>query len=97
MDKELKEMLKDLLKDLESKLDKRGDFDIKTKLEEASKEDTEISIKVKDGKAKTKIEGSGLALLITLAGLEKTLLKKLNPPKGIYDIVKQVVDTEDVK
>lgn len=85
MDKEIKEMLKELLKDLEEKLDK---------INEAHKQPAKISIeKHEDGSADTHIEGSNLAILITLAGLENAVLGKLNPPKGLWELIKNTTGT----
>lgn len=97
MDNEIKEMLKDLLKDLEEKLDKIGEeFNLKDKISEAHKEKAVISIeKQEDGTAITRVEGSNLAILITLAGLEKAVLKKLNPPKGLYEMIKHSVGVKE--
>lgn len=95
MDKEIKEMLKELLKDLEEKLDKiDGDFNLKYKINEAHKQPAKISIeKHEDGSADTHIEGSNLAILITLAGLENAVLGKLNPPKGLWGLIKNTTGT----
>lgn len=98
MDKEIKEMLKELLKDLEEKLDKiDGDFNLKDKINEAHKQPAKISIeKHEDGRAETHIEGTNIAVLIALAGLEKTVLEKLNPPKGLWELIKTSTGTLEV-
>lgn len=100
MDKELKEMLDKL-----SKLNKIMDTLIDDKKEgfvskvqksinEAFKEKATISIeKQENGEATTHIEGSTLAVLITLAGLEKTVLEKLDTPKSLWELIKQTVGT----
>lgn len=95
MDNEIKEMLKELLKDLGEKLDKiDGDFNLKDKINEAHKQPAKLSIeKHEDGTAETHIEGSNLAVLITLAGLEKTVLEKLNPPRGLWELIKNTTGT----
>lgn len=94
MDKELLKMLKQLNEMIEKKIknrDKNGD--IKEKIHEAYEQPCEISIK-KNGKtsegAECKVIGSTLAVLVTLAGLEKAILEKLNPPAGLYEMIKQI-------
>lgn len=93
MDKNFIEMLEKLNTMLEKEiknLEKNGD--IKEKIHEAYEQPCEISIK-KKGKtsegADCKIVGSNLAILVTLAGLEKAILEKLNPPAGLYEMIKQ--------
>lgn len=96
MDNELREMLKDLLKDLGEKIDQMGDFNIGDKISEAYKQPAKLSIeKFEDGRANTSIEGTNLAVLITLAGLEKAVLEKLNPPRGLWDLIKTTVGTRE--
>ena len=97
MDNEIKEMLKELLKDLGEKLDKiEGDFNLQDKINEAHKQPAKISIeKYEDGRADTRIEGSNLAILITLAGLENSILERLNPPKGLWDLIKASTGTRE--
>ena len=97
MDNEIKEMLKELLKDLGEKLDKiDGDFNLQEKLSEAHKQPAKLSIeKHEDGSAITQVEGSNLAILITLAGLEHSVLEKLNPPKGLWDLIKASTGTRE--
>ena len=97
MDNEIKEMLKDLLKDLGEKLDQMGDFNLQDKLNEAHKQPAKLSIeKHEDGTAETHIEGTNLAVLIALAGLEKTVLEKSNPPRGLWELVKNTTGTMEV-
>lgn len=93
MDKEIKEMLKDLGEKLD-KID--GDFNLQDKINEAYKQKAIISIeKHEDGRADTHIEGSNLAILITLAGLENGVLGKLNPPKGLWELIKNITGTRE--
>lgn len=100
MDKELKEMLKELnevLRDLLNDNITAVNSKIKNKIQEAFKDEATISIKKsKNGRAKSHIEGSTLAILITLAGLEKTVLEKLNTPNGAWEIIKHTVGTMEV-
>lgn len=94
MSNELREMLKDLLKDLDKKLDEIGDLNIDDKINEAFKQPAKLSIeKFEDGKSILDVEGTNLAILITLAGLEKAVLKKLNQPRGLWDLIKHSVET----
>lgn len=97
MDNEIKEMLKELLKDLGEKLDKiDGDFNLKDKINEAHKQPAKISIeKHEDGSAETRVEGSNLAILITLAGLENAVLEKLNPPKELWELIRNTTGTRE--
>lgn len=99
MDKESKEMLKELnevLGDLLNDNITGVNSKIKDKIQEAFKEEATISIKKsKDGRAETHVEGSTLAILITLAGLEKTVLEKLNTPNAIWEMIKHTIGTEE--
>lgn len=99
MDKKSKEMLKELnevLGDLLNDNITGVNSKIKDKIQEAFKEEATISIKKsKDGRAETHVEGSTLAILITLAGLEKTVLEKLNTPNAIWEMIKHTVGTEE--
>lgn len=94
MDKELIEMLKDLLNNLEEKIDQMGDFNIEDEISKGLKQPAKLSIeKFEDGKSIVNVEGTNLAILITLAGLEKAVLKKLNPPKNVWELIKHSVGT----
>ena len=90
MNKELKEMAKSM-----ERLTKLA---LSEALDKAVNEECTLSItKGKDGKACTKIEGSRLAILITLAGLEKTVLDKIEDQVGLFEMVKEFVGTEEAK
>lgn len=99
MDKELLEMLKglngvleDMLKDSENNF---GDK-VQERISDAFKEKASVSIeKFEDGRAETHIEGSNIGVLIALAGLEKTVLEKLDAPKGLWELVKATVGTRE--
>ena len=101
MDKETKKMLEDLKGVLDTLL--TGDKGkmaekINERLLEANKQPVIISIeKDKHGKATTKVEGERLAILLTRAGLENALLKKLNVPTQVWEMLKQVVDSEEAE
>lgn len=92
-----KEMLKELLSELlDGKTDKLGEM-VRDRFIEASESDFEISIKGKKGETHCELKGEKLAILIGLAGLEKNVLSKLEVPAGTWEIVKKLVDTEEVK
>lgn len=77
-----------------------GDLDtaIKGTLEDAMKMDCKISIeKDKQGRAHTRLEGNSLAILVTLAGLEKIVLDKLDCNNRTFEILKRMIDQEDAK
>lgn len=100
MDKELLEMLKDLNEVL-GDLIKDDKDSFKSKLQEkinkGFKEKASISIeKFEDGRAETHIEGTNIAVLIALAGLEKAVLEKLDTPKSLWELIKQTVGTIEV-
>ena len=100
MNKELLEMLKDLNGVLEDMLEDNKDS-FKSKLQEritkGFEEKAILSIEKKEnGEAITKIEGTNIGVLIALAGLEKSVLEKLNPPKGLWKLIKDSVGTKEV-
>lgn len=65
--------------------------------DKAFKERAKLSIeKSEDGTAKTKIEGNTLAVLITLAGLEKTVFEEYEVPKEVWEMVQEKVGTKEV-
>ena len=99
MDKEILEMLKDLNEVLGDLLSDDKDS-VKSKLQERIEkgftEKASVSIvKFEDGRAETHIEGTNVAVLIALAGLEKSVLEKLNPPKGLWELIKHSVGTRE--
>ncbi|MBQ2870348.1 hypothetical protein IJE86_01460 [bacterium] len=96
--KEILEELKDIMKDLlngnrDSMINK-----IEERITKGFKEHAKISIeKFEDGRASTNIEGTTMGILIALAGLEKTILEKTNPPKELWELIKKSVGTMEVK
>lgn len=84
---ELLKLLKDSKKGMESKL--------KEAVEEAIKENALISLEMKKGVSKVKVQGSTIAILIALSQLEKSILEKLNAPKGLYELIKKSVSYEE--
>lgn len=101
MDKELLEMLKDLNEALGDLLndDKNKVINkMQKEINKAFKEKASISIeKFEDGRAKTHIEGSTLGILIALAGLEKSVLEKLDVPREVWGLIKRTVGTKEAK
>ena len=101
MDKDLLKLLKELngvIEDItkEYKSETKGNF--KKALDKAFEEKASISIeKFEDGKAETHIEGSTLAILVTLAGLEKSILEHTKIPTPIWEAIKDTVGTRDNK
>lgn len=99
MDKELETLFKDLNKTLSKFIDKNTDKmvdKIDKELTKAHKEECKLSVeKDKKGHAQVKMEGSTLAILIALAGLEKTVLEKTHVPAGLYEIIKNSVGTKE--
>lgn len=101
IDKELKEKLEELnglLRDVVED-NKQGLIDkLNDRLEKAHKEKVIISVeKDIDGKAETKIEGTRLALLVTLAGLEKSVLNQLHCSEGEFEIIKSSVGVREAE
>lgn len=96
---ELKKVLKELNQKLGKILEETSDgFSeiIANRLSEAHNEKCELSIKKdKNGKAKIVMEGSTLAILITLAGLEKTVLEKTHVPSEVWEMIKSTVGTRE--
>lgn len=90
MNEELKKLLKEF-----KELTKRTLIE---ELEKAVNEKCIISVtKNKKGEAKQKIEGSTLSILITLAGLEKSILRELGTPVELYEMIKECVGTKEAK
>lgn len=88
--KMLNECLKDMIENNENMLERE--------MSKALNRKAKISVETfGDGKAKTKIEGDNLAILIALAGLEQKVLKSLNTPKSVWEMVKNIVGTRDIK
>ena len=94
MEKELKEMLKNLnevLGDLLNNNMNGVNSKIANEIEKAFKEEATISIKKhENGASDVHVEGRGLAVLITLAGLEKGILKKLHVPNEVWKMIKDI-------
>lgn len=98
MEKDLQKELKDLLNEVKELVDKTTDKMADTfykDVEEALKGDCSLSIETKDGRTKTSIEGTGLSILINLASLEKSVMKKLDVPVGLWEMVKELIDTKE--
>ena len=97
MDKEILEMLKNINETLKKVNGANCDY-IKEKISEAFNEPAEVSIKKEaDGKAITHVEGRALPILITLAGLEKAVVEKLDASTGVWELIKETVGTKEVE
>ena len=95
--KDFKEMIKKL-EELNEILENVNDVPnkIKEAIEKGHKEEAKISVhKYADGRAETSVEGSTMGILITLAGLEKCVLEKINAPAGLFELVKETVGTRE--
>ena len=64
-------------------------------LKEADK-DVVISLVKKNDNTKVKLEGSTMAILLSLAGLEKHVIKELNVPEGLFETIKEMVGVKCV-
>lgn len=98
MDKETREMFKELNETLSKFLKRNKEKTIIDRLKEASKDEFKIVVeRGEDGITNVDVEGERLAILVGLAGLENHLLKELETPDEIWEIIKQVTDTEEVE
>lgn len=96
-DKDLKQMIKKL-EELNKILEGAKGIPnlIKEAIEQGHNEEAKISVhKHADGTAETSIEGSTMGILITLAGLEKTILNKINAPVEVFELIKETVGTRE--
>lgn len=98
MDKELLEILNEALGDLLNDDKNKVINKMQKEINKAFKEKASISIeKFEDGRTETHIEGSTLGILIALAGLEKSVLEKLDVPREVWGLIKRTVGTKEVK
>ena len=65
-------------------------------LKEADKEDVVISLVKKNDNTKVKLKGSTMAILLSLARLEKHVIKELNVPEGLFETIKEMVGVKCV-
>ena len=103
MDKKLDELLeslKEINKFMENaigtnELDKK----IKDFVDAGINGEAFISIKKnkKNGTSEIKVEGTRPAILVGLAGAEKGILKQLDVPSGLFDLVKKSVGTKEAE
>lgn len=96
-DKDLKQMIKKL-EELTEMLENVEEIPnkIMEAIEQGYNEEAKITVhKYADGRAETQIEGSTMAILITLAGLEKSVLDRVNAPAGLFELVKETVGTKE--
>lgn len=95
MDKELKEMFRELNDSLKQTTSLMID-DLQKTIDKGFKEEAEISIKTKkDGSANISVNGTNCAVLIALAALEQGIMKKLNTPKEVWELIKEKVGTRE--
>lgn len=95
--------LKEMLKSMENILELLNNSDLgKAKekfsnmLEEAINQPCKISINKSDnGKCEMGVEGQRLAILVTLAGAEKGILKQVHCSHEEFDFIKNFVGTKD--
>lgn len=95
--KDLDKMI-EKLKELNEMLEGACDLPkhLKEVIEKGHKEEAKISVhKYADGRAETRVEGSTMGILIALAGLEKTVLNKINAPAGLFELIKETVGTRE--
>ena len=91
VEKELKKLLEELTECI-SKNDFNIEKAIEDSIDKAFNQPCSISIeKDANGEATLSAKGNNIALLITLAGLEKSILEKTNPPAGLYEMIKRKV------
>ena len=97
-DKDLEKMIKKLkeLNELLEGVTEGMPNKIMEAINKGHKEEAKISVhKYADGRAETNIEGSTMGILIALAGLEHSVLEKLNAPAGLFELVKETVGTRE--
>ena len=95
MDKELSKMMEDLKETL-NLMTKFMGSDIQKEIDKSFNEEATISIKKhKDGSADVNVGGKTLAVLITLAGLERGILKKLEVPDEIWEMIKDITGCKE--
>ena len=72
--------------------------ELRKEIEKAFKEPVKLSItKDNSDRCTTEMQGSTIAILIDLAGLEETVLNKLDVPPYIWAFVKEIVGTKEGK
>lgn len=82
-------MINDLIKGMSKEINK--------KIKNLSKQDCKINIETKNEDTKVSLEGNSITVLINLAVLEKHILRNMNPPEGLYDYIKTIIDSREVK
>ena len=82
-------MINDLIKGMSKEINK--------KIKNLSKQDCKINIETKNEDTKVSVEGNPITVLINLAVLEKYILRDMNPPEGLYDYIKTIIDSREVK
>lgn len=89
------EELEKLLKKMENKTTKTSLVEV---IEQNMNRPASIHIdKNENGECSAKLEGTRIAILITLAGLEKTILEQLDPPTALWETIKKHIGTMEVE
>ena len=92
MDKEIKEKINQILDTILDGAKDRTDIII----DRAIQDPCEISIqKGENGEATIRVDGSRLALLIALAGAEKSILNQLDCDNDEFDFLKERISTRE--
>lgn len=96
MDKELLEKLKELTdKMMDTMGGKAGK--VYNMFNEALNQPCNISVEKGQGnKAQTCIKGSRLSILVTLAGMEKSILRQLNCDNKEFEFIKNIIGSLEV-
>lgn len=99
MNEKISKLLEELNKVLEEFIkENNGGENFKEAIEKAFKTETIISMKKsKDGTSKVHIAGNNLSILVSLAGLEKHILKSKNIPDSLWETIKHIVDVKEEK
>lgn len=96
MDRELLEKLKELT---DKMIDTMGDKaeKVHNMFNEALNQPCKISVEKGQGdKAQTCIQGSRLSILVTLAGMEKSILRQLNCDSKEFEFIKNSIGSLEV-
>lgn len=83
VEKLIDNLAEELTKDITEKMDEIADA-----LEEASKEDYTITSKQENGVASLSLTGSGLAILVGLAGIVNTVLNQYDVPDSVFETIR---------
>lgn len=97
MDKDVKEKINNILGDLLDIVAENMNKSEK-KIKDAMDEACEIHIeKEKDGELEVAVKGNRLALIVALAGAEKSILKQIDCGTKEFEYMKTCIDTKGVE